>query len=137
MNGIDPRTKVLLASPHGFDSRLWGPGLWKFVHYIALNYPATPTKGQIASYHAFFLSLCNILPCGVCRAEFCKLVTNPKSRFYLRRSLFAPTPKSPAIARHRLFTWTSELHNAVNRRLRKPTTSSRKWLITFLKTRKM
>jgi hypothetical protein len=134
---LDPASKkMLLSSPEGFNSKLWGPGLWRFMHYIALNYPISPTKEQIESYKAFFQSLCNILPCNVCRKEFCNLVTKPQSRFYLRRpGLFPYKPKDPGIARLRLFTWTSDLHNAVSGRLKKPTEPSRTWLERYLMTR--
>ena len=136
MNRLDPTSKMLLASPEGFNSTLWGPGLWTFMHYIALNYPISPTKAQVESYKAFFRSLCNILPCYVCRKEFCELVTKPQSRFYLGRpGLFPYKPTNPAAARHSLFMWTSDLHNAVNRRLKKPVVAPRTWLVQYLQTR--
>jgi len=136
MNRLDPATTMLLASPEGFNSKLWGRSLWTFMHYIALNYPISPTKSQVESYKMFFRSLCDILPCNVCRTEFCNLVRNPKSRFYLGRpGLFPYKSQTPSAARLRLFMWTSELHNAVNRRLKKPVSSPRTWLVKYLKTR--
>ena len=136
MNRLDPTSAMLLASPEGFNSKLWGRSLWAFMHYIALNYPISPTKSQVESYKAFFRSLCDILPCNVCRTEFCNLVRNPQSRFYLGRpGLFPYKSQTPSAARLRLFMWTSELHNAVNRRLKKPVSSPRTWLVKYLKTR--
>ena len=135
MNRLDPTSAMLLTSPEGFNSKLWGRGLWTFMHYIALNYPISPTKSQVESYKMFFRSLCDILPCNVCRKEFCNLVTNPKSRFFLGRPGLFPYKQNPAAARLRLFMWTSELHNAVNRRLKKPVSSPRTWLMKYLKTR--
>lgn len=136
MNRLDPTSAMLLASPEGFNSKLWGRGLWNFMHYIALNYPISPTKSQVESYKMFFRSLCDILPCYVCRKEFCNMVRNPQSRFYLSRpGLFPTKSTNPAASRLRLFMWTSELHNAVNRRLKKPVVAPRTWLVKYLKTR--
>ena len=135
MNRLDPTSAMLLTSPEGFNSKLWGRGMWAFMHYIALNYPISPTKSQVESYKMFFRSLCDILPCNVCRKEFCNLVTNPKSRFFLGRPGLFPYKQNPAAARLRLFMWTSELHNAVNRRLKKPIVSPRTWIVKYLKTR--
>jgi hypothetical protein len=44
---------------------IWGPHGWKFMHYVALAYPAKPTEEDKKNYKIFFESIQNILPCGM------------------------------------------------------------------------
>lgn len=112
-------------SPDGFPPSVWGPLLWQFMHILAANMPLIPTLQQSTAYHAFFSSLCTILPCKLCRAEFCALVTSPGSRLKLAKSLFMQLrTEKPGAARKRVFRWTVLVHAAVNKRLSKKGVSS-------------
>ncbi len=53
-------------SPDGFQTPVWGPLVWNFLHIISLNY--TPEKKQ--EYQNFITALQNILPCVHCRTNF-------------------------------------------------------------------
>lgn len=116
----------LLASPNGFKTSSWGPSGWRFIHLIALNFPLEPAPETVRqAYYIFFNCLCHILPCKVCRREFCKMVKTPGHRLQLRRSIFKRVPRTPAWStRYRIFKWTYDLHRCVNVRLHKQRAST-------------
>lgn len=107
-----------LLSPNGFSPRIWGAGLWRAIHLMALNYPLEPEPAAQEAYFGFFRSLCFVLPCGKCRKEFCKLV-QPKGKYELRPGMFVQKQgQAPGTARCNLFLWTVALHTAVAKRLK-------------------
>ena len=59
-------------SGNGFQTTVWGPLLWNFLHIMSFNYPVNPTYEHKVNYRNFILSLVNILPCGKCRENLCK-----------------------------------------------------------------
>ena len=88
---------------------VWGPSTWRAIHFIALGYPETPTEDHIQSYGNFFVEvLPKMIPCKSC------------SDNYVRH--LQELPISPYLysgGKHRLFEWTVELHNIVNKELKK------------------
>jgi hypothetical protein len=92
-------------SREGFPSHVWGPGLWTFIHMIALNVRLHPTPQEKQGYEHFFKSLRQVLPCGTCRREYTKMTR------YIPLNVFAN--------RATAFAWTVRLHHAVSRRLKK------------------
>lgn len=99
------KTTSVSQSREGFPSHIWGPGLWTFIHMIALNVRLHPTPQEKQGYTDFFKSLQQVLPCGTCRREFTKMT----------RSI----PKNVFLNRATAFAWTVRLHRAVSRRLNK------------------
>lgn len=93
-------------SNEGFSSTVWGPGVWKFIHMIALNVPLNPSEDQKRGYAAFFKSLQHVLPCSVCRVEYTKLTGRS-----IDPNIFSNRAKA--------FAWTVRLHFMVSRRLKK------------------
>lgn len=86
---------------------IWGPYLWRSIHFIALGYPSNPTPRERESYSAFFKSLGNVLPCFKCSLNYEKhLKELPIEPFLANGDL--------------LFRWTVQLHNIVNRETGKP-----------------
>jgi hypothetical protein len=124
------------TSNEGFPPSVWGPLIWQASHLILANYPLEPTRRDVDSYVAYFQSLCDILPCRVCRRHFCDLVRRP-GPLQLRRQMFVQgRGERPGAARHRVFTWFVRVHNAVNARLGKPYTSDvRAWKRAYAKVR--
>ena len=112
-------------SREGFSALEWGPGLWKFIHMAALNIKQNPTEAEIQSHLTFFDSLRNVLPCGVCRREYRKLITSGPLR--LTPELFR--------TRRRAFKWTVDIHDAVSARLGRPVNKSRDWAATYERLR--
>jgi hypothetical protein len=84
------------------DPKIWGSYIWHSLHYIALGYPENPSNTDKANYGAFYKSLCGILPCTKC----CKNYEQ-----HLKEIPIEPYLDSPA----KLFEWTVNVHNIVNR----------------------
>lgn len=99
-----------MANADGFPPAVWGPHFWLVIHLTAATFPSSPTPAQREQYAAFFKSLKNVLPCPGCRAGYATLTGS------------GPLKLRPAVFRDRqsLFTWTVDLHNAVNAKLGKP-----------------
>jgi len=81
---------------------VWGPNVWKSIHYIALGYPKTPTYEDKMNYKNFFLSVGPVLPCMKCSMNFKKHLDELPIDGYLENT-------------DRLFAWTVKLHNLVNK----------------------
>lgn len=85
------------------DPAFWGPGMWKFLHSMAANYPESPPPQFKASSRQFFFSLRHLLPCEKCRGHFNTLLSKR-----------APDTDSA----ERLQEWVMWLHNEVNLRIK-------------------
>ena len=59
-------------SNDGMLTSIWGPGMWHFLHTMSFNYPVNPSEEDKVNYRKFVLSLVDILPCGKCRKNFKK-----------------------------------------------------------------
>ena len=57
-------------SPDGFQTFMWGPALWHFLHIMSFNYPVHPSERDKENYYNFLISLRNVLPCKYCRNNF-------------------------------------------------------------------
>lgn len=99
-------------SPNGFQTAVWGPLLWTVMHMISFNYPTNPTTIQKKQYMEFFHSLKNVLPCKACRESFTDFVENdPEVKIRVKHFK----------SRDTLGRWVFDLHNKVNKKLKKPT----------------
>jgi hypothetical protein len=85
---------------------VWGKHLWYSIHFIALGYPDVPTAADKQNYFAFYESLKHVLPCPACAQHYAVHFQN------------LPIDSSLA-TKNKLFAWTVELHNLVNRDLGK------------------
>ena len=84
------------------DPKIWGPGLWNFLHYITLSYPENPTVIEKSYMQNFFTSLTNIIPCEKCRQNFAS---------YLK---ITPLDDSILCSNYNLVKWLFDIHNKVN-----------------------
>lgn len=91
------------------DPRIWGTDLWKTLHRFSLSYPQTPSREHKRDARAFFNAVRTLLPCPGCRVHY--------GRY------FDKTFKSSGAVdnRENLVKWVHALHEAVNKRLGKPT----------------
>jgi hypothetical protein len=85
------------------DPLFWGPGMWKFLHAMAANYPESPAPQFKASCRQFFFSLRHLLPCEKCRGHF--------------NALLAKRPPDTDSS-ERLQEWVMWMHNEVNMRIK-------------------
>lgn len=91
-----------------YDFDAWGPAVWTTMHIFTFKYPDTPTQDDRNRAIKFFELVPFYLPCGVCGLHF---VATLKSN---------PLTDQTLTSRETLSRWLVDVHNAVNRRLRKP-----------------
>lgn len=86
---------------------VWGPFFWHTMHLSAMGYPKEPTYSEKRAAKEFFESLQYLIPCPVCKEHYKQHLAN--------------NPITPSLdSRKDLFTWTVNVHNAVNKKLNKP-----------------
>jgi len=88
---------------------VWGPHLWKSLHFIALAYPMSPTEEEKLNYEKFFTSIQTILPCSLCANN------------YAKHLLELPLTDEVMKNKETLLKWTIDMHNKVNEETGKPT----------------
>lgn len=80
------------------DPKVWGPGLWKYLHSAAA---ASGTPEERAAFVALVPALGPTIPCKKCRAHFLENQRKIDIRSYMDSA-------------ERLFMWTYKMHDAVN-----------------------
>jgi len=101
-----------MSTNNGFQSKIWGPCAWLFLHCITLNY--TPEKHCTKGYIAYFKSLQHVLPCGTCRSNYADIIK--QGEFKLTDAVFE--------TRSSLVRWLFHVHNLINLRTGKTLTFS-------------
>ena len=81
---------------------VWGPHIWKTIHYISLGYPETPSLNDKQIYKNFITSLKDVLPCAMCRKHFNELLTTH------------PLTEQVLSSKINLINWCIDAHNLVN-----------------------
>jgi len=86
---------------------IWGPYLWKSIHFIALGYPKNPCIQDKLDFKEFFINLHKVIPCFSCAKNYKRHLDElPPIDNYLKSNMT-------------LFEWTWMLHNIVNKELGK------------------
>lgn len=91
-----------MYSKHGFQTKVWGPAAWLFLHCVSFNYDPSRNKKETK---LFFEMLAYVLPCGACRDNYQHTVASTTLR--LNDSVFE--------SRESLAFWLFRLHNYVTR----------------------
>ena len=86
-----------MASPE-----IWGPHIWRTIHYISLGYPETPSLNDKQIYKNFIISLKDVLPCAMCRKHFNELLIKH------------PLTEQVLSSKTNLIKWCIDAHNIVN-----------------------
>ena len=100
-------TKKDFVSGDGYQTLIWGPLQWTFLHIMSFNYPIDPTPEDKVHYRDYILSLQHVLPCKYCRIN---LKTNLKT---------LPLTMDQMKNRESFSRYVYELHELVNRMLKK------------------
>jgi hypothetical protein len=99
---------------------VWGPHGWKFMHFVSLGYPDTPSQEDKRQYKEFYESLQHILPCGACAQNY---------KLNIQR-----TPIDNSLdSRDTLIKWVIDIHNRVNQETGKKTLIHEEALNLYLK----
>jgi hypothetical protein len=102
----------------GFNPKMWGSRAWHFIHFVALAYPENPTQEIRDKYYEFYKSIGNVLPCPACAENY--------------RAKFDYIPPDLENS-EKLFQWTVDIHNLVNRENQKPELSYEEAKAIYLK----
>jgi len=95
----------------GFQTPVWGPAAWVFLHTITFSYPDKPSSEMKRTFKNFFKSLCSMLPCVYCRQSYSKYCMTKGGPLALTSEVLS--------SRKSLTTWLYKIHDAVNERLEK------------------
>ena len=94
------------------DPTLWGPHLWAYLHYSAINYPIRPTQQQQQQMKNWLICLSSTIPCKNCSTHYSKYIRQHKQDLDIICS-----------SRDTLFNFLVDIHNKVNKRNGKPEVS--------------
>lgn len=97
-------------SDTSIDPDVWGSYMWFTIHYVALGYPEKPSEIDKKNYKEFYKNLQYTIPCQKCKEHYIQMLTLDNN-LILKDSIFDNKIK--------LFRWTVDIHNAVNKRLNK------------------
>lgn len=81
----------------------WGPAIWMMIHFFSANLK----KDKIKYYNEFIKSLTYVIPCEVCR----KHLRNNLNKY--------PLILNENSDNYSIFEWSCNLHNIVNKQLKK------------------
>lgn len=96
------------------DAEIWGPKAWFFLHSVSFAYPDRPSNEEKESVIRLFRSLKHLLPCVHCKEHYRQHVTEQDLRL-------------ASESRSSLIRWVLDLHNEVNRSLKK-----KEWTVDML-----
>ena len=86
---------------------IWGKHFWYTIHFIALDYPENPNNEDKRDFQMFFENLHKVIPCYKCSINYVKHL---KER---------PLENRDLENNEKLFRWTVDIHNIVNKNLNK------------------
>jgi len=92
-----------MNSTSGFQTKVWGPAAWLFLHCITLNYDPKRDKKETIK---FFKMLAYVLPCGACRDNYKHVILHSQS-LRLTDKIFQ--------SRESLSLWLFKLHNHIQK----------------------
>lgn len=87
--------------PAGPD--VWGPHGWKFLHFVTLGYPNSPSNEVKNIYKDFFTNFSKVIPCPLCANHF-----QEHLEIY-------PLDDEVLSSKINLINWGIDMHNEVNK----------------------
>lgn len=88
---------------NNINPMIWGPHLWKSLHYITMSYPENPDIETKILFKDFFTDIIwKYLPCEKCRYN------------YKRHLDEMPLNDEILNSRNKLIYWLVDIHNIVN-----------------------
>lgn len=90
-----------------FDSAIWGPHMWFFLHTISMCYPLRPNAVTKKRYYEFVQNIPLFIPTEKMSSDFSKLLDEYPVTPYLDN-------------RESFIRWVWFIHNKINEKLEKP-----------------
>ena len=95
----------MMASNGESSILFWGPKEWRIFHKKALEFNAKPSEEQQKEFKKFYEeTFKDRLPCNVCKVHYEEVLKKLPVKVESKRELF---------------NWTTDVHNAINERLKK------------------
>lgn len=104
-NPPDPELQPKPTNMKHADPTLWGPHLWAYLHYSAINYPTKPTRKQQQDMKEWLCCLSATIPCKNCSTHYNKYIEQHRSQM-----------DNICSSRDKLFNFLVDIHNKVNKR---------------------
>jgi hypothetical protein len=101
-----------------FDSNIWGPSMWFFLHTSAMCYPIRPNEVTKKKFYDFFQNLHLFIPIESMGSYFSKLLDEYPISPYLDN-------------RESLIRWVWFIHNKINEKLEKPQISLNEFYLKY------
>ena len=87
------------------DPTKWGPHLWAYLHYSAINYPHKPSKEQKEAMKDWLTCLSATIPCKNCSHHYGKYIQKHTNEL-----------DDICSSKNKLFNFLVDIHNKVNKR---------------------
>jgi hypothetical protein len=91
------------------DPALFGKHLWSYMHFMSSNYPNQPSKQQQQEMMTWLKCLSSTIPCPECSVHYRQYIDNEWHNL-----------SDICSCKSKLFKFLVDLHNKVNKRLKKP-----------------
>ena len=101
------RQTTIIPKPDSYDSHVWGPHFWFFIHTIAMNYPYHPNEVTKRKYYELIQNMPIFIPNVEMGNQFSRLLDKYPVTPYLDK-------------RESFIRWTVFIHNKINIILGKP-----------------
>ena len=101
-----------------FDSNVWGPHFWFFLHTLAMSYPNHPNSVNKKKYYEFIQNLPLFIPVESMSSHFSKLLNEYPVTAYLD-------------SRESFIKWMHFIHNKINEKLEKPKITLNEFYLTY------
>lgn len=92
---------------NGLLTKVWGPNLWKSIHFITFGYPIDPSEEIKEKYKNWLIGIGDVMPCKYCRESY-KIFINEG---------YAKLDENSLKDRESLIEWGWKIHNKVNEKL--------------------
>ena len=106
-----------------FDSAIWGPHMWFFLHTISMCYPLRPNAVTKKKYYEFVQNIPLFIPIEKMSSDFSKLLDEYPVTPYLDN-------------RESFIRWVWFIHNKINEKLEKPQYTLNDFYIQYHETYK-
>jgi hypothetical protein len=101
---------MTLSGKTNINPKIWGPYIWKTIHFVAHGYPKNPTDEDKKAYITFYQNIMKVLPCDKCSISSQKL--------FIKSDI-----ESNLNSKEDLIKWAYDFHNDVNNELGKTSPS--------------
>ena len=109
---------MTLSGKSNINPKIWGPYIWKTIHFVAHGYPKNPNDEDKKVYHDFYENLMKVLPCDKCSIS-------SQDLFKISRI------KSHLDSKDELIKWAYNFHDSVNNKLNKVSPSFEDYMYNF------